>query len=243
MKLTILGMNGPYPAPGGCCSGYLVQSGGTNLQLDLGCGTLPALLARVPLTELTALVISHWHGDHCSDVLPLLYALESAVAAHRREPLPVFGVDGGASPVFTAVKACTAVALRVVEPGETIRVGDFTIATLAARHPVRAMMLRLTQGGKTLCYTGDTNTQPCLTAYAQGADLLLCDGLFPESVWSEEKPHLSAAHCARLARDAGVKRLIITHLNPDIDARKLLQEASAIYPDAELARCGMTAEL
>ena len=38
MKLTVLGCNGPYPAPGGACSGYLLQEGDTGVLLDCGAG-------------------------------------------------------------------------------------------------------------------------------------------------------------------------------------------------------------
>ena len=75
MRLTVLGCNGPYPAPEGACSGYLVEAEGAALQLDLGSGVLARLTGRMPPEELTALLFSHWHGDHCSDLLPLIYRL------------------------------------------------------------------------------------------------------------------------------------------------------------------------
>ena len=77
MRLTVLGCNGPYPAPEGACSGYLVEAEGAALQLDLGSGVLARLTGRMPPEELTALLFSHWHGDHCSDLLPLIYRLGS----------------------------------------------------------------------------------------------------------------------------------------------------------------------
>ena len=48
MRLTILGMNGPFPAPGGATSGYFLAAGATNIALDLGCGTLARLTALTP---------------------------------------------------------------------------------------------------------------------------------------------------------------------------------------------------
>ena len=91
MRLTVLGCNGPYPAPEGACSGYLVEAEGAALQLDLGSGVLARLTGRMPPEELTALLFSHWHGDHCSDLLPLIYRLGSV--AQRLgggfRPLPV----------------------------------------------------------------------------------------------------------------------------------------------------------
>ena len=75
---------------------------------------------------------------------------------------------------------------------------------------------------------------------AQDADLLLADGLFPTAMWQEGLPHLSAAQTAELARDARVKKLVITHLNPNIDPETLLKQARAIRTDAELAHIGAT---
>lgn len=235
MKLTVLGMNGPYPQAQGACSGYLVEAGEKRIQLDLGCGTLAALTALAAPEALTALVFSHWHFDHCSDALPLIYRLADQAG---ERVLPVYGPVDDMSPVRAALKACPAVHLTDLAPGDTLDLAGVTLRAFAARHPVPALMLRLEAEGKTLCYTGDTNTVDGLTDFARGADLLLADGLFPEAMWAEGKPHLAAAMTAALARDAGAKRLVVTHLNPAIDPETLLREARAIRPDAQLARRG-----
>ncbi|MBD9232392.1 MAG: helicase SNF2 [Rothia mucilaginosa] len=69
---------------------------------------------------------------------------------------------------------------------------------------------------------------------------IVADGLFPTEMWQEGLPHLSAAQTAELARDARVKKLVITHLNPNIDPETLLKQARAIRTDAELAHIGAT---
>ena len=48
MKLHLLGINGPFPESGGATSGYLLRSGDTAVQLDLGAGTLAPLTALYP---------------------------------------------------------------------------------------------------------------------------------------------------------------------------------------------------
>ena len=234
MELTVLGMNGPFPASGGATSGYLVSAGETRVQLDLGSGTLAALTALTAPEHLAALVLSHWHYDHCSDMLPLIFRLE----ALAEEPLHVYAPVDENSPVRQAVKGCAKMVLHDIAPGDVLTVGEVEIAVHAARHPVPAVMLRLTAEGKTICYTGDTNTVDGLVEFAQGAHLLLADGLFPEKVWSEEKPHLSAVLAARMAQEAQVKRLVITHFNPTIDPVGLIAEARAIRPDVLRARRG-----
>ena len=239
MKLTILGMNGPFPAPGGATSGYLVTSGPDALMLDMGSGTLQGLCARMAPEHLCALVLSHWHYDHCSDVLPLIYRMEAHVASGGA-PLNVYAPVDEHSPVRQAVQASAAFTLHDIAPNSAFRIPDsaFRISASPARHPVPALMYRLMDGARTLCYTGDTNTVDGLTDFARGADLLLADGLFPAAAWAEGKPHLSAAHCARLAQEAGAKQLVITHLSPMIDPETLLKEARAIRIDSKLARIG-----
>lgn len=231
MQLTVLGMNGPFPAPEGATSGYLVQSGENLIQLDMGSGVLAALTSRAAPEDLTALVLSHWHYDHACDVLPLLYRLE---ALGRR--LTIYAPMDGQSPIRQAVQASAAADLRDIAPGDRVDLGGVTMAVYAARHPVPAVMLRLTAGDAVLCYTGDTNTVPHLTAFAQGAGLLVADGMFPEALWAEGKPHLSARQVAELARDAQARQVVITHLNPTIDPAALLAEARAVRSDAVLAK-------
>lgn len=234
MELTVLGMNGPFPSAGGATSGYLVSAGETRVQLDLGSGTLAALTALTAPEKLGALVLSHWHFDHCSDVLPLIFRLE----ALAEEPLHVYGPVDENSLVRQAVKGCAKMVLHDLAPGNSVQLGDVTLTAWQARHPVPALMLRLTAEGKTLCYTGDTNTVEGLTDFANKADLLLADGLFPAAMWAEGKPHLSAVLAAELARDAQARRLVITHLNPLIDPVGLISEARAIRPDVLRARRG-----
>ena len=98
-------------------------------------------------------------------------------------------------------------------------------------------------GGAAPGARGDTNTTGDLPRLAQGADLLLADGLFPKAAWGEQKPHLSAAQCGELARDAGAKTLVVTHLNPEHDPETLLREARECYPGADLARTGLSLEI
>ena len=239
MRLTILGMNGPYPASGGATSGYLLTAGESRIVLDMGCGTLSRLTGLTPPEELTALLLSHWHFDHTTDVLPLIYRL----AACAKAPLHVYAPVDEDSPVRKIVQGCNEMVLHDIAPGEAFQAGDVQVTAFAARHPVPAVMYRIQAEGKTFCYTGDTNTAEGLVDFARGADFLLADGLFTEATWAEGKPHLAAAHVAQLAKDAGVPRFVITHLNPTIDPETLLREARAIRIDALLARAGDSYEV
>ena len=234
MRLTILGMNGPFPAPGGATSGYFLSAGESHIALDLGSGCLSRLTALTPPEELTALLLTHWHYDHCADVLPMIYRLE-ACATH---PLHIYAPVDESSLVRKAVQGCGKIVLHDIAPGEIFQAGEVQVTAFAARHPVPAVMYRMEQSGKVFCYTGDTNTVEGLADFAEGADFLLADGLFTNDTWAEGKPHLSASLVAQLAKNAEVRRFVITHLNPAIDPETLLREARAIRTDALMAKAG-----
>lgn len=242
MKLTILGMNGPFPAANGACSGYLLQHEGHCVQLDMGTGVLGALSALTAPEELDALVFSHWHFDHCSDVLPMIYRMEGPVK-NGHAPLDVYGPVDENSAMRSIVAKSPCFRLHDIAPGDSLQLAGMTMKVAPARHPVPAVMLRFEAAGKSLCYTGDTNTLDSIPDFIRGTDLLLADGLFTSAMWAEEKPHLSAAHCAGLAAQNGISRLVITHLNPTVDPGTLLKEARASFPKAELAARGMVLSL
>jgi len=233
MELTVLGLNGPFPAPNGATSGYYLCAGDTQFQLDLGSATLSALTALTAPESLDALFLTHWHYDHACDLLPLIYRLE---AMGRK--LDVYAPVDETSLIRQAAQRCAMIELHDVTPGDVVEIGGVKVQVFAARHPVPAVMLRISHEGKTLCYTGDTNTIDGLAAFADQADLLLADGLFTTALWTEGKPHLSAALAAQLSLDAKVKQLVITHLNPAIDPAALLSEARSVRLNATLASPG-----
>lgn len=238
MKLHLLGVNGPYPAPDGATSGYLLETGDGLIQFDLGSGVLSRLTALTAPEELDALFLTHWHFDHAADLPVLMYRLEALGAT-----LPVYAPVDESSALRKIVQGASCFQLTDVAPGDTLPLGGTEIRVGEARHPVPAVGYRVTREGKAFGYTGDTNTLPSLSSFYQGCDLLLADGLFPREKWAENKPHLSAELAARLACDAGVGSLVITHLNPAFSPRLLLEEARACFPAARIARAGDTLPL
>ena len=95
MELTVLGRHGPFPAPGGACSGYLLRAGQAALLLDLGPGTHSRLLAIAPQLDLDCVILSHLHSDHISDMFVLRYALRQFAERGLRPtlPMPVIAPD------------------------------------------------------------------------------------------------------------------------------------------------------
>ncbi len=238
MKLHLLGINGPFPESRGATSGYLLETGTGLFQFDLGSGVLGMLTSLTAPENLTALFVSHWHYDHVADIPVLMYRLQ----AYQRT-LPVYGPADPSSPVYTLVSSAPCFSFTEVSPGQSLSLGDAVVNVCAARHPVPAVGYTVSSGTSLFGYTGDTNTLPSLAADYCGCNLLLADGLFPVEAWSEDKPHLSAQLAAQVASDAGVGRLVITHLNPLWPRGMLLAEARMIFPRTQIAEAGAVIDL
>lgn len=124
--------------------------------------------------------------------------------------------------------------------GHTVTLGD-------GRTVSPADLVGPSRPGRTVVYSGDT--RPCLAVFeaAKGGDLLIHEATFgeEEAARAIETGHSTAAEAARIALDAGVRRLVLTHISPRYtrDAPELLAEARGVFPETTVARDGMVVEV
>ncbi|HET6777384.1 MAG TPA: ribonuclease Z [Gemmatimonadales bacterium] len=101
--------------------------------------------------------------------------------------------------------------------------------------------------GRSLVYTGDTRPHLSVIEASRNADLLVHEATFggDELERARETGHSTAAEAARVALEAGVRRLVLTHISSryNRDASELLAEAKAVFPETVIARDGMTVDV
>ncbi|HSD02870.1 MAG TPA: ribonuclease Z [Gaiellales bacterium] len=92
--------------------------------------------------------------------------------------------------------------------------------------------------GRRLVFSGDTRPCKGLFQASLGADVLVHEATFldEEADRAAETGHTTALQAGRLAREAGVRLLALTHISTRHPAREILAEARAEFPAAVLPR-------
>ncbi|MGM0651240.1 MAG: MBL fold metallo-hydrolase [Bacillota bacterium] len=244
MQLTVLGCFGPYPPAGGCCSGYLLQEDNCNLLIDCGNGVLSRLQQHLDYKKLNAVILSHLHADHCSDIMIMRYGLEiSYQQGERFEPLPLYA-PAQPETEFNRLSYKNAYSVRALEPGQPLQIGPFTILPREGIHAIPSLAFKIRTSSAIFVYSGDTEFDSGLVQFACGADLFLCEANFLEADIEKGLPnHLSSSQAAQIAAAAGVKKLYLTHHHPERDLERYLAEAQKNFPEVEAAREGETYQI
>ncbi len=200
--------------------------------VDAGPGTVAALQEVASAGDLHALVVSHVHPDHCSDVYALFNLMRFGL--EPRSALTALAPEGAVERLAAFLGAGAdhdfhrLFAWRAVRAGDRTVIGEIELKFGAADHPVPTLVTRFTASGRSLVYSADSGPGGDLSAMASGADVLLCEATFQGD--SDPWPyHLSAHRAGELAREAGVGRLVLTHVAPILDPARSVAEAQEVF--------------
>ncbi|MBT8202395.1 MAG: MBL fold metallo-hydrolase [Acidimicrobiia bacterium] len=229
MELRVLGANGTYPTAGHPAAGYLLSHDGTRVWIDAGAGSLIALQDLMDPADLDAVIVSHIHADHSSDLFPAYHYLRFGPTP--RSGLPLFVPEGAAQRMTAYVDPdggtfASTFDVRVPAPGVDYPVGALAFRFDRADHPVPTLLVRAEAEGRSLAYSADTGTDCDLVGLAAGANTLLCEATF-QGVDKPAPHHLTAREAGEIAHRAGVERLILTHVLPTLDPKQSIEEAAA----------------
>ena len=228
-------------------SNLLQMGGQTILiDAGLGC-TRGICDAGVALTDIDCIVITHLHSDHYLELGPFFHTawtagLNRPIRVIGPEGLQVYWEGFLASMAFDIdlrqddEGRCPLAPLAEIDDlveGETM-IGSVTMTAMRNVHPpiVDTYALRFDHGGQRIVISGDTAFMPEMIDFAKGADILVHEAMLVEGVEALVakmtngddrlrthilRSHTSAADVGRIAAEAGVGRLALTHMVPNGD--------------------------
>lgn len=235
--VQILGSGGPLINRERASTSYLVWVGTqARVLVDIGGGAFFRFgqsQAKVP--DLSLIALSHFHPDHVSDLPALLWLSNQT----RQAPLAIAGPSGndlvpslpvfldrlfdaksGAFQVLGGTRGGAGGGVRLEptvvdvtrqEPTKVLDAPDLSVTALGVPHgDIPAIAYRVTTGGAAVVFSSDqTGTNPRFVDFARGADVLI---MHFQTAAPDSPLHASPAVVGRIARDAGVKRLVLGHI-------------------------------
>jgi ribonuclease BN (tRNA processing enzyme) len=235
MKLTVVGCSPAWPNPGGAQSGYLLE-GTERLLLDCGPGVLARLrngFSTNGWPEVDAIAITHFHLDHWGDLVPWVWGTMWGLGRDSRPPelwlppggreeLAAFGTRFGTPDMFVRTFE-----LREFEEDVPFRAAGFELTPVRLPHyTVQTFGFRVSNGGHTLAYSGDSGPSERLASLANGVDLFLCEATLERGeADGEPRGHLSAEEAVSAFEASGAKRLLLTHRPHELPLDDGLEQA------------------
>lgn len=248
MQLIVLGSGTSVFHPRRASAGFWLETEAGTVLLDCSADA-PHRMAQENLDwpNLDAIWISHLHLDHCAGLAPFLFGMKWAPGiSDRKKPLRIFGSEG----IEKLLKAIDdAQNYKLFEQNFAIEIQEFAPAEeghtfdlfagvkteiISTPHRAESLAIRLTdRSGASIVYTSDTGFSEAIAGFARGADLLILECSF-----YRHKPtpkHLELADAMRIAKLAGPKQLLLTHLYPEWDDVDLEAEAKNLWPGETIA--------
>lgn len=222
---TVIGAGSILPREGYGSSGHALRAdfGAPVTLFDCGPGTIRSLAAAgIGLEEVERVVLTHFHADHMLDLFALAFARRNP--AFAAPPLELIGPVGlgkrlsGVADVLGGSTRFEGTELIEVEPGEepqSMERDGITLSWVRTQHTAASLAWRADVGPTSVTYTGDTCEVPEVVELAQGSHLFVCECSFADE--HAIPTHLTPSSAARMARDAYVHCLLLTHFYPGLD--------------------------
>lgn len=227
MRVHVVGSSGTYPSPGHPASGYVIEHEGTRVWCDAGPGTFMSLPVEPDLID--AVVISHQHPDHCTDVFAAYHAW--TYRPEPREPVPLFAPQSVWDRIVGFIeKEPSCFDFTPVVSGDTAGIGSLNVEFAEMDHPVPTVGSKWEGSNRTLFFTADTGPRGEWTGLAHGVDVMLAEASLQGDTGEKAVPHhLTASEAGRIARQVGASQLTLTHIPPYLDPSLSVAEAETMF--------------
>jgi ribonuclease BN (tRNA processing enzyme) len=196
------------------------------------------LEAGFTISQVSHIFLSHLHPDHTGEFVSFLFATKYPQTYRRRTPFQVVAAKGmhnfyeGLHAVYKEWIELEPDLMKIIEldnHGHDQFVDDiFLVNTLPMCHIESSIGYRVTTAdGTSVAYSGDTDFCENAVALARDADILICESSLPDAMKVEG--HLTPSLAGRIAMEAGVKKLLLTHFYPECDSADIEAECRKTY--------------
>ena len=223
MRVQFAGCGDAFASGGRFNTCFHVVAGENNALIDCGGSSLVALKKiGVARGAIDTIFLTHFHADHFGGIP--FFILDQQLNVKRTRPLVIAGPPGlpdwytrAMASAFPGERTLPfELTLREVRIGARETIGGFVVTAFHVRHDDRAgpcLAYRIEAGGRTLCYSGDTEWTDALIEAARGADLFICECYTCEK---PRKSHMALSILRQHLPAIGAKRVILTHLSEDM---------------------------
>ncbi len=237
VKLTVLGSGTCVPTKKRGSSGYLLSTDTSSVLFDCGNGTVWKLeKIGVDYLKIDNVFITHFHPDHTSDLIPLLFATRHPYGKKREKPLGIWGPEG----FFEFIEKLREpygewLRPELVEIHETGKkkqnIGGLEIKTFKTLHTENSIGYMIYVSGKKIVYTGDTGYFPGLRKLAKRADIFVTECALPDS--EKMTVHMTPSDIANITKRNNPSKIVLSHLYPSMDGKDLPEEIKTISGNGE----------
>lgn len=227
MKVTFVGCGDAFGSGGRFNTCLHVEDGNGAFLLDCGASSLVAMKRTgIARGTIDTILLTHFHADHFGGIP--FFILDQQLNVKRTAPLLIAGPPGlrgwyerAMALAFPGERTLPfELILHEVAIGEPSMLNGRKATAFHVVHDERAgpcLAYRVESGGKTLCYSGDTEWTDTLVEAARAADLFICECYMYEK---PRKSHMSLAALRPQLVRIGAKRVVLTHLSEDMLAHR-----------------------
>jgi len=246
VKVIFLGTNGWYDTKTGNTVSILIKTNSHHVILDAGYG-LAKLDRYIEGEDKPAvLLLSHYHLDHTVGLHVLNKfnfprGLKIGIPAGTKDYLNTL-----VNRPYTAPLESLPYEVDILElPGEEHQLYPLQVEARELTHVTTCLGYRIEDSGASIAYVPDTGYCENAVTLARNVDLLCAECAYAGDLSNDKWPHLNPLSAAKIAREAGVKRLVLFHFDalqyPSLAHRKEAERlARCIFPNALAARDGLS---
>ncbi len=244
VHITILGSGTATPVLERNASGVAIHSSDRWILVDMGPGTLRRMCeAGIECRWIDLILLTHFHPDHVSDLVPFLFAANYAYSGRRSDPFHLIGPKG-LEQFYSAsvgvygdwiVPSGGRLHLKEMEIDgpRTSSHGGVKVHSVPSVHMIPSLSYRIETSDVSITISGDSDFSEDLVNLAAGTDVLICECSFPDDM--KHSGHMVPSEAGRVAALAGAKRLVLTHFYPPCDEVNVIDQAARVF-DGEIVK-------